>query len=329
MDWFDRIPKVELHLHLEGAIPHTALFELMKKYKSTEVTSSEGLRERFIYSSFEAFIQAWNWKSSFIREYEDFTFITEEIAKDLVVQNIQYAEVFFSPSDFSDQGLDIQRISEAIRKGLNKAPSLPINLIADLVRDNGASKAMRVLEEIIELQELGIIGIGLGGSEHKYPPHLFKEVFKKAKEYGFYTTVHAGEAAGANSVWEAINDLKPDRIGHGTLAIEDPALVNFLAENQIPIEMCPISNIKTKVVPSIEKHPIRAFYEKGIPVSVNTDDPKMFQNSLAEEYRLLQDKLQFTNEDIRQLVLNGIHTSWLSPEEKKRLLLTFINDKNW
>jgi adenosine deaminase len=165
----------------------------------------------------------------------------------------------------------------------------------------------------------GIVGIGIGGSEHSAPPEPFAQVYEEARRLGFHTSAHAGEAAGPQSVWGALRALHPERIGHGTRAQEDASLVDFLAERAIPLEMCPISNLRTGVVPSIEEHPVRRFFDRGLRVTVNSDDPKMFGNSLAEEYRLLAEKLGFTLGEIHQLIMNAVEASWASPERKAKL----------
>jgi len=329
-NWFNLVPKVELHLHLEGAIPHEALWTLIQKYDGDpEAPSLDALKEKFKFRDFPHFLENWVWKNQFIREYEDFTFIAEEVAKDLARQNIRYAEVFFSPSDFTDHGLQTQKLAEAIRIGLSSVIEIEIFLIADLVRNYGPEKAAITLAEVSEAREFGIIGIGIGGAEHQFPPELFESVFKEARRLGFYTSAHAGEAMGADSIWGAIRSLGVDRIGHGTRAFEDDALLDYLANHKIPLEMCPISNVRTGVVPSFEEHPIRGFFERGIVVTINTDDPKMFGNSLAKEYELLVEKLGFSRIEICELILQGIRSSWQSDDKKNQLVETFCNDPFW
>jgi len=255
------LPKVELHLHLEGAIPLYALLQLIEKYKGNNFISIKELEKRFQYSNFAHFIKTWYWKNSFIREYEDYQFIAEHVALSLAEQNVQYAEVYFSPSDSKKVNSQPQKIATAVRKGLDKhSDKIKINLIADLVRDE--VNKLPLLEQILEVRDQGIIGIGLGGKEKEFPPNMFIDVFKEAKKHGLNTTCHAGEAAGASYIWQAINDLNSDRIGHGTNAKNDPELVDYLIEHQIPVEMNPISNVKTNVVDSLIDHPIDEFYKK-------------------------------------------------------------------
>jgi adenosine deaminase len=339
-NWFERVPKAELHVHLEGSIPLDVLWQLVQKYGGApDVPDLQALEKKFAYRDFPHFLETWVWKNGFLREYEDFVLVAEAVARDLAAQNIRYAEVFFSPSDFARHGLETQRLVEAIRAGLvrasqAKAPlSCTISLVADLVRDNTPEKATAILAELVEVQGLGgaaaVLGISIGGAEQAFPPEPFQEVYKQARDWGFHTSAHAGEAAGAGSIWGAIRSLKVDRIGHGTRAYEDESLLDYLAERRIPLEMCPLSNVRTGVVASVADHPIRHYFERSIVVTVNTDDPKMFGNSLAQEYALLQSELGFSRDEIRALILQGIEASWLPPADKRKWIEAFCSDPSW
>lgn len=320
-DWYEKVPKIDLHIHLEGAIPLSALWELVVKYGGEpSIPTLEALEERFRYRDFPQFIQTWIWKNQFLREYDDFAFIAEAVAEDLARQNIVYAEVFYSPPDFIRHGLKVQELTAAVSKGLRRVPDTEVALVADLVRDEGAARGATMLRELRDVRELGVVGIGIGGSEQAFPPNAYQEVFEQARALGFRTSAHAGEAAGAASIWGAIQALKVDRIGHGTRAYEDERLLDYLAEKRIPLEMCPLSNVRTGVVKQIEDHPVRDYFKRGLVVTINTDDPKMFGNNLAEEYRSLEKKLGFSGKELGQLMINSIQASWL-PVEKKRQLL--------
>jgi adenosine deaminase len=328
--WFDRLPKLELHLHLEGAIPHEALWELIQKYGGDpQVPDLAALEKRFRYRDFAHFIETWTWKNGFLREYEDFSFVAEVVARDLLRQNIRYVEAFYSPADFARQGLGVQRLTEAIRSGLDRVPEVRIALVADLVRDYGPETAANTLSEVIESRDLGVVGIGIGGSEPWFPPALFSRVYAAAREAGFRTSAHAGEAAGPESVWGALRDLRVDRIGHATRAEEDESLLEYLAERQIPLEMCPLSNVRMGVARSLEEHPVRRYFERGLRVTINTDDPKMLGNSLAEELRMLSATLGFSREEIRELQLAAVEASWMSESEKGSAREALTSDPVW
>jgi adenosine deaminase len=168
-------------------------------------------------------------------------------------------------------------------------------------------------------KEMRIVGIGIGGSEHDFPPEPYREVYQEARKLGLRTTAHAGEAAGPESIWGALRALEVDRIGHGTRAVEDPALVDHLREKRIPIEMCPISNLRTGVVSEVARHPLRAFFDRGLLVSVNTDDPRMFGTSLEAEYLALAEHQGFRLDEIRRLVENAIDSTWAGESTRARL----------
>jgi adenosine deaminase len=328
-DWFDEIPKVELHVHLEGAIPLPALFELVCKYDAAAAGSLEELEARFRYRDFPHFIETWVWKNDFLRELDDFAFIAEAAARHLREQHVLYAEAFCSPPDFAARGLPVGGIIEAIRRGLDRVPGIAVNLVPDLVRDCGPEQAGRTLDAIVEVKAPGVIGIGLGGSEHAFPPSPFAAVFERARVLGFRTSAHAGEAAGPSSVRDALEVLRVDRIGHGTRAAEDQALVDVLAARQVPLEMCPISNVRTGVVPALAAHPIGVFFERGLLVTVNTDDPAMFDTSLAREYRELARVHGFTRAEVCRLVENAARASWLADGAKAALLARLRADPAW
>jgi adenosine deaminase len=320
---FQTIPKIENHLHLEGAIPLETIWQLIQKYGGDKsVFDINQLKEKFVYQDFIQFIKTWSWKNQFIREYDDFALLSNSVFQDLIKQNVKYAEIFISPSLFKNR-LEIQRIVETISTEIRKNNKIHINLIVDLVRDYGAASEMRTLYEINEVKNYGIIGIGIGGSENEYPPELFKGVYEQARQFGFKTTAHAGEASGPKSIWGAINELKVDRIGHGTRAIEDKELLKYLADYKIPIEVCPISNLRTKVIKTMKDHPIKTFIDLGIPVSINTDDPKMFNNSLSEEYQLLKETFNYSRGDINNIIINSIHTTCLDKKDKENLIIEF------
>jgi adenosine deaminase len=328
--WYERVPKVELHLHLEGAIPYGILWQLVRKYGGDpQVPDQAALLRKFTYKDFPHFIETWNWMIQFLREYEDFSLFAEAVARDLASQNIRYAEVFYSPPDFMWRGLQLQPLTGAIRAGLDRVPGIAIALIADVVRDRGPENASAMLAQLNEVRNLGVIGIGLGGSEQRWPPEAFKTVYAEARRLGFHVTAHAGEAAGPESIWGAIRSLQIERIGHGARAGEDEELLAYLAETRLPLELCPLSNVRTGVVRCIDEHPARKLFERGLLLTINTDDPKMFGNCLAEEYRLLEERLGFSRPELRGLILNGISASWLPPERKTAMQAQFHADPAW
>ena len=330
MTWYSKLPKVELHVHLEGAIPHGALFDLIQKYGGDpSLPDVTALARRFEYKNFTQFIDAWSWKNQFLREYEDFSHIAELTAQDMANQNIRYAEMFFSPSLFVRDGLEVQELTHAVRIGLSRVPEIETSLIADLVRDYGPESEMTILKRLNEVKDDGVIGIGLGGSEHEFPPEPFKSLYEEARQMDFHVSAHAGEASGPESIWGAIRHLHVDRIGHGTRAHEDPELLDYLREHRTPLELCPMSNVCTGVISAMAKHPIREYFERGLIISVNTDDPMMFGTTLDKEYELLVQECGFTRQEICRLILLGVESSWLSEDRKKLLATSFEKEPSW
>lgn len=325
-----RLPKIELHIHLEGAIPHPTMWEIIQKYGGdTSVPTFNSLQKKFKYKNFREFIEAWSWKNKFLQNYEDFELIAEDVAKDLASQNVKYAEMFFSPSLFKKYNLKTQMIAESIYKGISKVDSIKINLIADLVRDYGQKQELKTLQELNEVKNFNIIGIGIGGTEPDYPAENFIDLYEQARTWGFNTTVHAGEASGPESIWAALDYLLPNRIGHATQAKKDPKLIDYLSSKKIPVEFCILSNVKTGIISSINEHPINIFRSKGIPFSINTDDPKMFGNSLVDEYKVLQSFFNYSDKDIIEIIIESIETTWLNDRQKHELKNAFkIEIKN-
>ena len=198
LEWLERLPKVELHLHLEGAIPHAALWKLVCKYGGDpRVPTADALAAYFVYRDFPEFIDKWLWKQSFLREAADFELIGAAVAGELARQNIIYAEAFFSPADVDPAAVSAQGVALALRRGLASVPGVEVALIVDLVRDQGPVGAGRTLEEVAEVAaEAGVIGVGIGGSEQLFPPEPFAPVYRRARALGLRLTAHAGEVAG-------------------------------------------------------------------------------------------------------------------------------------
>jgi adenosine deaminase len=330
-EWLERIPKVELHLHIEGAIPHATLWELITRHGGdSQVPTPGDLPGRFLYLDFPDFIDRWIWKQGFLRDAADIETVGAAVAADMARQRIVYAEALFSPTDLPASTLSPQEVALALRRGIASVPGVEIGLIADVVRDTGPVKAARTLETLAEVAaEAGVIGIGLGGSEQLFPPEPFAPVYERARALGLRTSAHAGEVAGPASVWGAIRVLAVDRIDHGTRAVDDPALVRLLAETRIPVTSCPGSNVATGAVTSLGAHPIRRLFDAGVLLSVATDDPAMFGLSLAREYEALQTTFAFTDDEVRCLILDGVESTWLPAERKAELRTRIESDPAW
>lgn len=317
------MPKVELHLHLDGAFTLDFLFDLVQKYGGDPgIKSISDLRNRFVFRDFPHFIETWFWKNRFFRAPIDFEESVYRTLQELSCQNIVYLEAFFSPWDYKELGVNPTDIAQANRNAVKRAKddfNIRCRLIADITRDNGHEHAIDRLNEITPFLGEEIIGIGLGGSEQQFPAHLFKDVFVEAKRRGFHCVAHAGEVMGPKSVWSAIKDLEAERIGHGVRAIEDPKLVEYLRIEQIPLEVCVVSNIKTGVYPGFVDHPFVELFSKGLLLTVNSDDPTMFGATLADEYSILYHELNLTLSEIRHIQINAVESSFAPMDEKETI----------
>jgi adenosine deaminase len=320
-DW-STMPKAEIHLHLEGAIPLPTLWELIEHHGGDPVIRTrDQLSEWFTYRDFTHFIETWTWMNGFLRGYDDFEFVAEAVARHLVGQNIVYVEAFFSPSDFRQHGLEPQGIAKSIRTGLDRVTGIEVALIVDLVRDRGPHGTARTLAAIKEVAiEAGVIGIGIGGLEVAYPPEQFAQVYSDAEAAGFRLTAHAGEEGGPESVWGALRSLRVERIGHGVRSVEDPELVEYLVEHQIPLEVCPTSNLRTGVVAHWDEHPVTELIAAGAFVTINTDDPAMFDTDLAGEFETLANQVGLTDSALKKLSLAVIDASWANGATRSRLV---------
>lgn len=320
------IPTTELHLHLEGCISPGTLKSLAGKYchPSTQI-DDDLISERLSFATFSQFLESWRWMTDQLREPEDFTLLALDVANQLKSQGVIYAELHFSPPDFIKHGLSVGEVATSIRQGLDHCQDGPrINLIIDLCRRYGSELGGVWLDEASEVaREAGIVAVGLGGPEHLVPPEDYTVVFDKAAQLGFRRVAHAGEAAGPASVWGAVRNLGAERIGHGVRAAEDDRLIEHLAERKIPIEICLTSNLCTGAVSRLEHHPVRKFFDAGIPIVLSSDDPTFFSTDILAEYLLLREKFEFTDYEILTVARNGIDASFVSDGCRDRLHAEF------
>jgi adenosine deaminase len=308
-------PKVELHLHLEGAIPLDTLWDLIQKYGGDRaVPTREALVQRLAYTSFAHFIDTWVWMNGFVRSYEDFEHLATGVAAGLAQQRIIYAEASFSPSDFAAHGLTPQGIAAAIRRGLDRVAGTRVVLNCDLVRDTGPERAAATLAAVIEvMDDADIRGITIGGSEQRYPAELFADTYRSADAAGLRLTAHAGEAAGPESVRSALDVLGVERIGHGVRIVEDPDLLDRVVADRIPLEVCPTSNLRTGVVTEWATHPVKTLLDCGANVTISSDDPTFFHTTVAAD---LAEVVTRFDADARELTERAIAASWMTDLEK-------------
>jgi len=318
------LPKAELHLHLEGSIDPTTLLELRQRHSMEGATLTE-VERLYNYSDFAGFLTAFKDVTGHLRSPEDYELVTFRLMERLKSENVLHAEVFVSVGVCLWRRQDFAAIFEGLERGRHRGErdfGISLLWIFDAVRQFGAEKAERVLDLAIQFRDRNVVGFGIGGDERQGPPELFKDVYARAADQGLRLTAHAGESAGPDSIWGALN-LKAERIGHGLTAGQDPELIEELAQRQVPIEICVTSNLKTGCCPSLAEHPVRRYFDEGLMLTLATDDPAMFRTSLVDEYRLVQEAFGFSDEHLRELARNSFEASFLSPEQKMQFLNSF------
>jgi len=327
-DFIRDMPKVELHVHLEGSIRPATLLTLAARNRVTLPASSvEGLREFYRFIDFDHFIQVYIAITGCLRTVDDFALIAYEFGADMARQRIRYAEVTFTPfTNVKYSGLPFDDILAGLNDGRTRARAdfdVDLRWVLDIVRDDPETRH-QVAQWASSAVDQGVVGFGLGGTEAGNPPERFQDAYAVAREAGLHSVPHAGETAGPASVWGAIGALRAERLGHGVRSMEDPQLVDYLRRHRIPLEICPTSNLCLGVYPSYESHPIRRLWDLGLYVTVNSDDPPMFNTDLVREYQVLTGHLAFTAEDLEQLSLGALRASFLPADRKTALEQEFV-----
>jgi adenosine deaminase len=324
------LPKAEQHVHIVGSTrPETLLWLTEKSGMKKPFKTLKDARSFFEYHDFPHFITIYCKVVDCITKENQFERITYEMLENDARCNVRYVEASFSPYDHIYRaGLDYDLMLDAINRGTRRARSdfgIECNLRIDLVRNYGPEVGMEILD-LIEQKNDNIVSVDIGGSEESFPPKPYAPVFHRAKEMGLHLVAHAGEAAGPESIWEAVKCLNVEHIGHGVAASCDPELMNYLGERHITVETCPVSNLRTRVVSSMKKHPIRTFLEKSINVTVSTDDPSMFNTSMNNEYLQLHERLDFTIPQLFKLSLNAVDSSFLPERTRANMHASFVKE---
>jgi aminodeoxyfutalosine deaminase len=326
-------PKAELHVHLEGSIQPATLLTLARRNGvELPVQTIEEMQQWFNYRDFDHFIDIYLAITRCLRTVEDYELIAYEFGANMARQNIRYAEVTFSPSTHRFV-LNIPHdiYFTGLTRGRERARAefgVEIRWVFDIVRnveDEARNRSCADYTTAVAIESMtdGVVALGLGGAEVGYPPERFKHWFDQARAAGLHSAPHAGETVGPASVWGAIRALGAERLGHGVRSIEDPELIKYIVEQRIPLEVCPTSNIRLGVYPSIEQHPLPALYAAGVPVTVNSDDPPLFNTTLTHEVELLDSAFHFDLDTINELLLNGVRYSFLPAEQKQAMEATF------
>ena len=332
VDFATRIPKVELHIHLEGSIlPTTVLTLAMRNHINLPAQDEANLSSLYKFKNFDQFLESYITITSCLRTPEDYQLIAYEYGRECARQNIRYAEVTFTIlTNTQMTGLPWEKILQGLNSGREQARrdfGVWWQWIFDIGRNYPDTQA-EVLDIVLAAKELGVVALGLGGSEDRFPPELFRDTFRRAEQAGCHRVPHSGEHAGPESIWAALTLLHAERLGHGVRSFEDPALVEYLRAHCIPLEVCPTSNICLKVYPDYTHHPLRKLWEAGLLITIGSDDPPMFGTDLNHEYLHLVKDFGFTRVELEQVSLYGIQASFLSQDEKQILTGEFQAEFN-
>jgi aminodeoxyfutalosine deaminase len=325
-DFIDALPKVELHVHLVGSASVPTVLELARRYPGSGVpTNEEELRAFYTFRDFPHFAEVYRAINALVREPEDVATLVTGLARDLAGQGGRYAELQVTPYAHHVTGIPRKPLTEALDLAAREAldeHGVEIAYIFDIPGEYGEEAAKITLAHALEEPPAALVGFGLAGIEQRRPPYrdAFRAAFLSARSAGLHSVPHGGEMTGPETIWEVITGLGAERVGHGISCLADPRLVAHLRETQLPLDVCPTSNVCTGQVARIEDHPLPRLLEEGLFVTLNSDDPPMFATSLAEEYRVAARVFGLGRAELARLAANGVTASYLRPERKRALL---------
>lgn len=319
------LPKAELHVHHVGSASPRIVSELAARHPDSKVpTDPEALADYFTFTDFAHFIQVYLSVVDLIRTPDDVRLLTFEVARDLARQQVRYAELTITPYSSTRRGIEERAFMEAIEDA-RKAAEAEFGTVLRWCFDIPGEAGLVSAEETVRLatddrlRPEGLVAFGLGGPEIGVPRPQFKPYFDQAIAAGLHSVPHAGETTGPETIWDALNELRAERIGHGTSAARDPKLLAHLAEHRIALEVCPTSNIATRAVRTLDEHPLKEFVQAGVLVTINSDDPPMFGTDLNSEYAIAARLLDLDEQGLAALAKNAVEASFLDEAGKARL----------
>ncbi len=320
-------PKAELHVHLEGSIQPATLLALARRNGvALPAETVEGLREWFTYRDFGHFIVVYVAITRCLRTAADYELIVYELGAELARQSARYAEVTFTPSTHRRLGVPEDTFLAGLSHGRQRAREelgVEMSWVFDVARGMSPADCDYTVDVAVAARSEGVVALGLGGPEAGYPPEGYVRQFDRARLAGLHSVPHGGEMAGPESVWGALRALGAERIGHGVRSIEDPALVAHLAAERVPLEVCPTSNVRLGVYPSLAAHPLRRLVEAGVVITIGSDDPPLFGTTLGDEVATLAGAFGLDAPACDDVLLNGVRASFLPPERKREVEAEF------
>ncbi|WP_319420151.1 adenosine deaminase [Pleurocapsa sp. FMAR1] len=317
------LPKAELHLHIEGTLEPEMMFELAQRNNiDLPYKSVSEVKEAYNFEDLQSFLDIYYQGSQVLQQEQDFYDLTWAYLQKANRQNVRHTEIFFDPQSHTDRGIEFTTVYQGIYRALQDGKTqlgISSQLILSFLRHLSAEQAFATLEQALAYRDT-IVAVGLDSAEQNNPPSKFKEVFDKAQAEGFLTVAHAGEEGPPEYIWEAINLLNVSRIDHGVRSLEDPKLLDYLVDRQVPLTVCPLSNVELKVFDSMTEHNLKQLLDLGICATVNSDDPAYFGGYIAENYQAAQAALDLSKQELYQLAKNSFQASFLPSESKHRLI---------
>ncbi len=316
-----RLPKCELHIHIEGSLEPELMFALARRNGiRLRYPSVEALRQAYQFRNLQDFLDIYYQGMSVLITEQDFHDLAWAYLERAHAENVRHVEVFFDPQGHTSRGVPFSTVIEGLHRAVGDARrelGIQASLIMCFLRHLDEADAERTLDSALAFKDR-IVGVGLDSSELGHPPGKFKHVFRRARDAGFFLTAHAGEEGPPSYVWEALDVLGVARIDHGIRSLEDAALAGRLARDQVPLTVCPLSNLRLRVVDELAHHPLRRMLDKGLIVTVNSDDPAYFGGYVNQNYLAVSQALGLGREEIAILVRNGIAASLMTAPEKER-----------
>ncbi len=321
-EWLNALPKVELHLHLEGSLEPEFMFELAKRNDiELPFKTVEQVRRAYAFTNLQDFLDIYYQGANVLKVEQDFYDLVWAYLVKCQQQNVVHVEPFFDPQTHTDRGIPFETIIHGISRALTDGESklgITSKLIMCFLRHLSEEDAFLTLKQAEPFLDQ-IAGVGLDSSEQGHPPEKFSRVFARARELGLLTVAHAGEEGPAEYVWTALNDLQVSRVDHGVRSMEDPELMRHLVVTQIPLTVCPLSNTKLCVFDDMSQHTILEMLEKGVCVTVNSDDPAYFGGYITENFVALSEALDMTDDQAKRLIRNSIDASFADDVRKQTI----------